>query len=108
MKSTSIFLSFLLTAYLLTPSLAHAGDGATILFREGHVAYIANGYAALVEEYKKLTTKQSSHSIVELKIESSPFLINLAEVVIICRDRCTSLEVMDPRSSRRNVSSGSN
>lgn len=94
---SSIVFSIALVAGVAPLNAAHAGDGATILFREGHVAYLANGYTTLVEEYKKLNSKDASHSIVELKLESSPFLINLAEVVIICRDRCTSLEVIDPR-----------
>ena len=90
-----ISLSFFLV--LFNFSAAFAGDGATLLFREGQMAYISNGYSQLVEAYKKLNKESSSHNIVELKIESSPFLINLAEVVLICRDRCTSLEVVDPR-----------
>jgi hypothetical protein len=77
-----------------------AGDGATILFREGHVAYLANGYATLESEYKKLSGTDLKHKIVELKLESSPFLINLAEVVLICRDQCSSLEVKDPRQTQ--------
>lgn len=90
---------FLFTALILTASSAVAGDGATILFREGQVAYINNGYAQLVDNYKQLNRSNSEHNIIELKIESSPFLINLAEVVLICRDRCTSVELMDPRRS---------
>lgn len=88
-------------AIFICPKLAAAGDGATILFKEGHVAYINNGYSALVEEYKKLNRESRPHAIIELKIESSPFLINLSEVVIICRDRCTSLEVSDPRRTKK-------
>lgn len=96
------FIAFLLTftiSILAITNSAHAGDGATILFREGQVAYIDNGYAALVEEYKKLNSNSSSHKIVQLNLESSPFLINISEIVVICRDRCTSLEVADPRRS---------
>lgn len=93
-KFISIFIFFLAIG---APTVALAGDGATIMFREGQLAYVNNGYSALVDAYKKLNSKNSSHQIIELKIESSPFLINLSEVVIICRDRCTSLEVKDPR-----------
>ena len=104
MKLLAVFFTLLVSHCLLT-SDAYAGDGATLLFREGHVAYVGNGYASLVDEYKKLNRQDSKHHIIELKIESSPFLINLAEVVIICRDRCTSLEVMDPRKSSQGKSS---
>lgn len=99
MRIATILLALILGSYTLRSEIAFAGDGATILFREGHVAYLANGYETLVEEYKKLNSKSTNHQIVELKLESNPFLINLAEVVIICRDRCTSLEINDPRRS---------
>lgn len=97
MKKITVFFAFVLL--LLVPGAALAGDGATILFREGQVAYISNGYSALVQEYKKLSGEKASHKIIELKLESSPFLINVAEIVLICRDRCTSLEIVDPRRS---------
>lgn len=91
----------LLFSVIFLPLAAWAGDAATIVFREGHIAYISNGYAALVQEYKNLNEASKPHKIIELKIESSPFLINLSEVVIVCRDRCTSLEVIDPRRSNQ-------
>ena len=102
MQSIFKFSALVLVSLISLTSTAYAGDGATLLFREGQLAYVANGYSALVEEYKKLNRNDSKHNIIELKIESSPFLINLAEVVIICRDRCTSLEVMDPRRSAQH------
>lgn len=95
--------SILLLAFglsLINLENAHAGDGATILFKEGQVAYIANGYQQLVDEYKKLGSDNKTHKIIQLNLESSPFLINIAEIVIICRDRCSSLEVFDPRRNR--------
>ncbi len=85
--------------FLILSSTAYAGDGATILFREGQVAYIANGYETIVSEYKKLSSSNEQHKIVELKLESNPFLINLAEVVVICRDRCSSMTIKDPRQT---------
>ncbi len=95
MKLRVLILFFLLSS----PISALAGDGATLLFKEGQVAYISNGYSALVQEYKRLEGKNATHKIVELNLESSSFLINIAEIVLICRDRCTSLEVNDPRKS---------
>lgn len=97
------FVLYLIVLISTLPNLAIAGDGATILFREGQVAYLENGYSALVEEYKKLNSKESSHKIVELKLESNPFLINISEIVIICRDRCKSLEVVDPRRTDKRI-----
>lgn len=89
---------------LLACGVAFAGDGATILFREGQLAYISNGYSQIAEAYKRLNKESSPHNIVELKLESNPFFINLSEIVVICRDRCTSLELVDPRRSSASKS----
>ena len=99
MKKALLTLAFSVSFTCLSATYALAGDGATILFREGQLAFLNNGYSQLVDAYKKLNADSRAHKIVELNIESSPFLINVAEIVLICRDRCTSLEVKDPRRS---------
>lgn len=89
----------LLAAALAIPATARAGDGATIVFASGLRAYINNGYGVLVQQMKQLQSQD--HQIVELNIEGGSFLLDVAQVVIVCRDRCTSLEVVDFRDPAR-------
>ena len=66
MRIIPLLFTLILAGFLLKSESAFAGYGATLLFREGHVAYLANGYSALVEEYKKLDLKEAKYKIIEL------------------------------------------
>lgn len=83
--------------------VALAGDGATIVFESGQLVRLNNGYAAVLSAMKTLNDSNQKHRIVELNIEGDSFLLNVAEVVIVCRDRCSSLEVVDLRDPARGV-----
>jgi hypothetical protein len=84
-----------------TPASALAADAATIVFNSGQRVYINNGYGQIVTAMKQLNARSQDHQIVDLNIEGGSFLLNVAEVVIVCRDRCTSLEVVDFRDPSR-------
>lgn len=86
---------------LLIPSHSFAAEGATLLFREGQVVYVTNGYKQLSEAFKGLSGKAEQAKIVEVSIEGSTFLLNLSEVVLVCRDRCSNLEINDPRRTEK-------
>ena len=98
----TIILSTLLSAALvLLPDSAYAADGATIAFRSGQVAFIDNGYEKILEAMESLGRESKDHKIVKLSIGGGTFLLNVAEVVLVCRDRCTSVEFRDLRDPRR-------
>jgi hypothetical protein len=82
---------------------AHAGDGATLVFESGQLVRLNNGYGAILSAMKNLNDTNQKHRIVELNLEGNSFLLNVAEVVIVCRDRCSSLEVQDLRDPARSV-----
>jgi hypothetical protein len=90
-----------LTAAVVGATPALAADAATIVFNSGQRVYINNGYGQIVTAMKQLNARSQDHQIVDLNIEGGSFLLNVAEVVIVCRDRCTSLEVVDFRDPSR-------
>ena len=93
----------ILILLLLSVSSAHAGDAATVVFRSGQVVMIGDGYRQLVDAMKSLDGKSGDYKIVELSIGGGSFLLNMAEVVIVCRDDCRSLIVrhqLDPARSK--------
>jgi hypothetical protein len=89
-----------LFSFALLPD-AHAGTGATLVFREGQVVYLDDGYATLVEAYKNMDKHADSRKIIEMTLNGSSFLLDLSQVVIVCRDKCASIQVVDPRKSGR-------
>ena len=80
---------------------AFAGEAATVVFRSGQVVRINDGYSVVVAAMSKLHGSNQTHSIVTLNIGGGSFLLNVAEAVIVCRDHCPSLEVVDVRDPAR-------
>ncbi len=94
-----IMRSIVATLFVLmveTP-LAHAGDAAMIVFKSGVVVNLDNGYKQLVDGMKGLKMKGSENYPVEIQIEGTAFFINLGEVAVLCRDRCSSLTLISPK-----------
>jgi len=82
---------------------AYAGDGVTLVFESGQVVKINDGYTKIVRAMRKLHESVSEHHIVELEIGGSTFVLNVAQVVVVCRDDCRSLEVrhqLDPKRGK--------
>ena len=82
-------------------SSAHAADAATLVFRSGIRVYINNGYGKILDAMNRLNKDDRDHSIVQFDYEGGPFLLNVSELVLVCRDRCTTLEVVDIRDPAR-------
>ncbi len=80
-----------LTTILFFSSSAFAADRATVLFESGQIVVVDDGYLKIVEEYKRLNRNSSEHHIIELSVGGGTFLMNLAQVVVVCRDDCRSL-----------------
>lgn len=83
------------------PQGASAADGATLVLREGQIVRTNFGFKEIAEAFKKMPASEH-HKVLELTIEGGSFLINLADVAIVCRDDCPSLQVEDPRQTNRN------
>ena len=110
MKALQLFALSLFTL-LSSTSNCLAADGATLVFKSGQVVFLNNGYKQLSELLSKLSKKSQDHQFVELNLEGSSFLLNISEVVILCRDHCSNLEIIDVRDPARTGSanqSGSN
>ena len=94
-----LFLSVLL--FFLFPGLAAAGDAATIVFESGQVIYVDNGYAEVAKAMKELESKSKDHKVIEFKIGGGTFMLNVADVVAVCRDQCSSMRLVDMRDPSR-------
>ena len=94
-------LLYLVALTILLASPCAAADGATIVFKSGQVVRIQDGFKDIAPEMKRLNDQKSGHSVVQLTLNGNTFLLNLAEVVILCRDDCRGLEVEDKRDPAR-------
>jgi hypothetical protein len=86
---------------IVTPRLAFAGDGATIIMKSGVVVTITNGYNQLVAGMRSLKSTGVHNYPVEIEIENTSFYVNLGEVALLCRDTCSSMTISSPREDRR-------
>ncbi len=81
---------------------ADAGDGATIIFREGHVMFVDNGFTRIADAMKDLNKTTLRHRVVEFNTGQGNFVLNVAEVRAVCRDKC-KIEVLDLRDPIRGA-----
>lgn len=84
----------------ITPRLAFAGDGATIILKSGVVVTITNGYNQLATGMRALKSTGVHNYPVEIEIENTSFYVNLGEVALLCRDTCSSMTITSPRQSK--------
>ncbi len=95
---------YLLVLLILVPLHAFAGDAATVIFKSGQVVRIDDGFRQLVEAMKKVKPTDE-FSLLEMNISGGTFLLNMAQAVVVCRDTCSSLQIMhqlDPRRGQSN------
>ncbi len=83
------------------PTLAFAGDAATVIFKSGQVVKIDDGYQMLVDAMNGLNGKEVKHQILKMMIDGNSFVMNIAEVVIVCRDNCTNVSILHQLDPRR-------
>ena len=79
---------------VLRPLPAFAGEGATIVFKSGAVVFVADGYKELVSGMRDLNRTKTENFYIEINLEGNSFFLNIAEIAVICRDRCRSLELI--------------
>jgi len=74
--------------------------GATLIFKSGIKIYINNGYEKVVDAFSKLDS-DARHKVVPLDVEGGIFLLDVAEVVVVCKERCSSMTLEDTRDPSR-------
>jgi hypothetical protein len=101
----TILVRFLLTSlFLIIPFTAWAGDAVTVIFGSGQVVKINDGYRQIADGLKSLQMAKDGPQIIEISVNGNTMYINLAEVVLACRDTCSSAVVMHqlaPKDSNR-------
>jgi hypothetical protein len=88
---------------LLIPNIAIAGDAATLIFNSGHRVYIDNGFTKVTQAMKELNSKSQDHKIVEFELRGGSFILNVAEVVVVCKDQCPGMEYKDAREETKSA-----
>ena len=96
----SIAITLIILLSTMTPRLAYAGDGATIIMKSGVVVAITNGYNQLVTGMRSLKSTGVHNYPVEIEIENTSFYVNLGEVALLCRDTCSSMTITSARQSK--------
>jgi hypothetical protein len=90
--------AFTTLAVLASSASAWAGEGATIIFRSGQTIMLDSGYNEIAAAVKAHTNKRTSE-IVSLNIGGNEILLDVSEVVLLCRDSCRTLRLshqLDP------------
>ena len=78
---------------------AHAA-GATLVFKSGLRVFVNNGYDKIVDAFSKIQ-KDARHNIVSLDVEGGIFLLDVAELVLVCKEKCSSIDIIDTRDPAR-------
>lgn len=101
MNDKSFFKSFLAASLitLFIPAFASA-TGATLVMKSGLRIYVNNGYEKIVDGFETID-KDARHKIVSLDIEGGIFLLDLSELVLVCKEKCTSISIVDTRDPAR-------
>lgn len=99
MKNKTLIIAFIFFA--LIPNLALAGDAVTLIFDSGHRVFIDNGFAKVSSAMKELNSKSQKHQIVEFELRGGTFLLNVAEVVVACKDQCPGMDYKDAREETK-------
>ena len=73
--------------------------GATLIFKSGLRVYVNNGYDKIVDSLSKIEG-DARHKVISLDVEGGIFLLDVAEVVIACKERCTSIDLIDTRATK--------
>ena len=100
----SATLTLLLTAPFLMPSVALAGDRATVIFKSGQVVMLEDGFRQIVDAMKNVKDT-AENSLIEFNLNGGAFILNVAQVVVVCRDSCSSLKIihqLDPKRTPAN------
>jgi|GEM_PF-3542408 len=102
----ALFLLLMMLGLSLPAGPLWAADAVTLIFKSGQVVKIDDGYRQIAEAMKTLNVEDRFYKIIELNIGGGSFLLNVAEVVIVCRDNCAPLTVLHQLDPKRGVAQG--
>ncbi len=97
-----MFLKAVLAVFLLAvviPAPVFAA-GATLVLKSGLRIYVNNGYEKIVDGFSSID-KDARHKVISLDIEGGIFLLDLSELVLVCKEKCTSIIITDTRDPAR-------
>ena len=96
MKKTLVLAVLLI---MICSSIAMAQEEVALALKSGHVIRIPYGYTQIAESMKRMQGER--HMVIEINVNGAPMLINLAEVVAVCKGKCSYLDVVDKRDPAR-------
>ena len=82
------------------PTSARAGDAAVVIFQSGQVLKLDDGFREISAAMQKLSGTDAEHQIVNLELNGGTLVIDVADVVLLCRDQCKSMLIqhqLDPQ-----------
>ena len=95
-----ILIAGLLNLLVAAPALA--GEDVTIVFKSRAIVHIRNAYKQIANGLKDFNRRAGGveNYMLELNLEGNTFFINLADIAVLCRDRCRSMEIIFPKEKR--------
>jgi len=78
------------------PLSAYGADAATVIFDSGQTIRVDDGFRQIAE-----AMKTGKPEVLELAVGNATVLLNIREVVVLCRDQCRGVGIkhqLDPKS----------
>ncbi len=82
----------LVLLFCILPGSALGDEKATVVMQSGLVITIDNSYKQIVDAVKG----QKKEGFLELNVQGSSLMVNLKEVVVVCKDSCSSMVIVSP------------
>jgi hypothetical protein len=90
---------------LISSSNAMAAEPVTVVLKSGQIFRLSDGYRDLALAMKTTAGSTSKTRVIDLSIGGEPFVIDLNEIVLVCRNDCKPLTVVDSKTSERRSAS---
>ena len=94
-----LLMTVFLTASLAVGGVALAQEEVALALKSGHVIRIPYGYSQIADAMKRM--RDERNVIIEINVNGAPMLLNLTEVVAVCKGKCSYLDVVDKRDPAR-------
>jgi len=98
------FIAFVAVIFMvLSAAPLYAADAATVIFKSGQVVRINDGFRQIEAELSKVNGKNIDHHNVQLNLGCGALIMNVAEIVVLCRDDCRDVVIahqLDPKRGK--------
>ncbi len=98
-------LNHLMTFFLLGvfgASTSHAQDAATVVFNDGVIVDISEGFRELSNQLRG-----DKRGFVQLSVRAKPVVINTAEISLVCREDCSGVIMRGGKSGTTSANAAS-